>query len=56
MKVGDLVQYKEFFRGLSGLIGIIVEWNGELPVVYWLHNGETSIAIRDFIEVLNESR
>ena len=56
MKVGDLVRYKGFVQGLSGLVGIIVDWNGEMPMVYWLHNREINIAVSDFIEVLNESR
>jgi len=56
MKVGDLVRYKDFVQGLSGLTGIIVGWNGECPMILWQYTGKVDIAMPDFIEVVSESR
>ena len=51
MKIGDLVKYKAIVQGLDGWIGIIVAWNGGLPVVLW--NGtRREVAITDLIEVV----
>lgn len=55
MKVGDLVRYKAIVKGLDGQIGIIVDWNGAFPVVFW--NGakpEVRTTVIDMIEVINE--
>jgi len=55
MKVGDLVRYKGIVKGLEGQIGIIVDWNGAFPVVFW--NGakpEARTTVIDMIEVINE--
>jgi hypothetical protein len=56
VKVGDLVRYRSYVRGMEGLRGIIVDWNGEAAVVYWptRSEGKYTDEISMFIEVINE--
>jgi len=52
MKVGDLVKYKESFRGYEGFIGLIVATNGEGFDVQWagrIHS-RTTVELPEFIE------
>ena len=55
MKVGDLVKYKDWVNGMADLVGIIIGWNGEYPVVLW-NTGLEQFALLGMIEVLNENR
>ena len=56
MKVGDLVKYKDIVKGMTGLVGIVISYNGYAPRILWLKRGETETEIPDFLEVINESR
>ena len=52
MKVGDLVKYKESFRGYGGFIGLIIATNGEGFDVQWagrIHS-RTTVELSEFIE------
>jgi len=56
MQVGDLVKYKDFVKGMAGLVGIIISYNGYAPRILWLDREEIETEIPDFLEVISESR
>jgi hypothetical protein len=55
VKVGDLVKYQPIVRGMEGMVGLIVGYNGTLPIIQW-NNGTTVAEPAQLIEVINESR
>ena len=55
MKDGDLVKYKDCVVGWNDMIGLIVSWNGSMPIVLW-NTGRKEITPTDLLEVINESR
>ena len=52
MKVGDLVRYQANVKGLEGLVGIIVDWNGAGAVVLWARSQRSQTELVEFIEVI----
>ena len=66
MKVGDLVKFKQKFRGLDNLIGTIIAENGKGFDILWVvpvdppfgqgapANIQTELP--EFLEVFNETR
>ena len=65
MKVGDIVKFQSDIQGMDGLRGIIVAKNGSLAFdVYWYkdvpnyahHKGNVTTDLKDFLEVVSESR
>ena len=55
MQVGDLVKFIKALRGLERMIGIVIGFNGECPIIQWA-NGTTQAEPLGLIEVLNASR
>ena len=55
MKVGDLVRFQSYMRGMEGMVGLVVGFNGTLPIIQW-NNGTTVADPAHLIEVINESR
>ena len=54
MKVGDLVRYKESYLESYG---IIIEFNGSLPIVSWSGSLSDPITLEEFpseLEVIND--
>jgi len=52
MKVGDLVKYKDTFRGYEGFVGLIIATNGGGFDIQWanrIHNRVT-VELPEFIE------
>jgi hypothetical protein len=55
VKVGDLVKYQPTVQGMEGMVGLVVGYNGTLPIIQW-NNGTTVAEPAQLIEVINESR
>jgi len=55
MKVGDLVKFKACMQGMQRMVGLIVGYNGTVPIIQW-NNGTTVAEPAQLIEVINESR
>ena len=55
MKVGDLVKFKSCVQGMQRMVGLIVGYNGTVPIIQW-NNGTTVAEPAQLIEVINESR
>ena len=55
MKGGDLVRVQSYMRGMEGMVGLVVGFNGTLPIIQW-NNGTTVAEPAQLIEVINESR
>ena len=55
MKVGDLVKFQSYMQGMERMVGLIVGFNGTLPIIQW-NNGTTVAEPAQLIEVINESR
>ena len=56
MKVGDIVQFKAFKKGLSGIIVEIGVYTGNKYVRVMWQDGEIFTEKSKFIQVVNESR
>ena len=66
MKVGDLVRFRKYYRGLGNLIGIIIAENGKAFDILWSApvaapfggGGASNIQTEppEFLEVINANR
>ena len=65
MKVGDIVKFQSDIQGMESLRGIIIAKNGPKAFdVYWYkdvpnyahHKGNDTTDLKDFLEVVSESR
>lgn len=52
MKVGDLVKYKESFKGFEGFIGLIISTNGLAFDIQWAGrtHSRTTVELPEFLE------
>jgi len=55
VKVGDLVRFQSCVQGMERMVGLVVGFNGTLPIIQW-NNGTTVAEPAQLIEVINESR
>ena len=55
MKVGDLVRFQSCVQGMEHMVGLVVGFNGTLPIIQW-SDGTTLVEAAGLIEVINESR
>ena len=57
MEIGDLVKFRDEVKGMEGLIGIIIDWNGAYPVVEWnrtCSHLNPSTEVIEFLEVIGK--
>ena len=54
MKVGDLVKFKDNVQGMENMRGIIVAFNGIMPMVAWFtgRRSHPVVEIDSFLEVI----
>ena len=56
MQIGDLVKFKRVAAGLDRMIGIVIGFNGDCPIIHWTNDFEPTCEDPVFIEVINDSR
>ena len=70
MQIGDLVRYSEVLQGLEGLVGMVVDYNGDVNTttgtvaaveVRWCNGGrdgvthQPQIELTEFLEVVSHA-